>query len=43
MANITRLKKNGDIAAGIWVSLVCKPNLVPSEDVQPPVPEQFDS
>lgn len=31
------------MAAKVWVSLVCESNLVPIEDVQFPVPEQFDS
>lgn len=43
MASITVLKTNGEVSAGIQVSFVWKSNVVPSEDVQLPVPQQFNS
>lgn len=40
MASITVLKTNGEVSAGIQVSFVWKSNVVPSEDVQLPVPQE---
>lgn len=42
MANVTA-RKTGDIAAGVWVSSVCRSNLVPSQYIQLPCPEEFGS